>query len=202
MIPLLEMREKLEGIKWMPVSQGRTLTEIIQMFGLARGLEIGTFHGVGTCYIANAMGEKGIVTTVDVVRPEGESVYDCADKCGIDHARIESIVDTCGSHFVLDDMIKAGRQFDFIYIDGRHVIEDIALDFFQSDLLLAPGGWIAFDDLDWSHAHRPWANDRPERWKTEPHVRMFVERFVRPNQNYMNFREEARMFIAQKKDFQ
>lgn len=201
MIPLLEMRDKLQGIQWMSFSQGRVLTEIIQMFGLQRALEIGTFRGVGTCYLANAMtgDADGRVSTIDVVRPEGgPTVFDCADKCGIPRSWIESIVDPCGSHFVMEEMIRDGRKFDFVYIDGRHVIEDIALDFFHADLLLSPGGWIAFDDLDWTHENREWAKNRPERWKTEAHVRIAVERFLKPNPDYMNFREDARMFLAQK----
>src|SRR5690606_33328687 len=41
-------------------------------------------------------------------------------------------------------------QFDFCYFDGGHTWDVTGFGFVLVNMLLKPGGWIIFDDLDWT----------------------------------------------------
>ena len=45
-----------------------------------------------------------------------------------------------------------GRLFDFIYIDGAHEADLVLQDALNAHSLLAPGGFLVFDDLAYSFA--------------------------------------------------
>ena len=203
----VQVKNSLAGVRWMSLQQGARITEIIQAHRLKRCLEIGTVHGVGACFMAAAVGEEGSVTTVDIQRRPPDA-HECANRCGIPIERIEMIVDPLGSSWVLNEMHNAGREFDFVYIDGRHVMENIICDFFQSMLILRPGGWLAFDDLDWHHNASPdsgdpqrekWLSKYPDSWRTLKHVREVAEKFVKPHRDVTNVFEDTRMLICQKR---
>ena len=49
-------------------------------------------------------------------------------------------------------------RFDLCYLDGAHRYVD-ALAFFLVDRLLRPGGWVIFDDLNWTYATSPVMKD-------------------------------------------
>jgi hypothetical protein len=42
-------------------------------------------------------------------------------------------------------------NFDFCYFDGGHSWDVTGYAFFLVDRLLKPGGWVIFDDLDWTY---------------------------------------------------
>ena len=50
------------------------------------------------------------------------------------------------SHNVLPLLLREGRRFDFIFIDGDHKFDGVLVDFYYADLLLRPGGYILFHD--------------------------------------------------------
>lgn len=50
------------------------------------------------------------------------------------------------SHNVLPQLVKEGRRFDFIFIDGDHKFDGVLVDFYYADLLLNDGGYILFHD--------------------------------------------------------
>lgn len=192
-------------MRWMALDQARWITEIIQTNGLRSALEIGTFHGVGTCYMAAAMADGGRVTTIDVAEPEAPHVMELARRCGLDN--INAIVDRLGAPWVMERMLgeDPALQFDFIYIDGNHTLPAIAADFLYADKLLAPGGWLVFDDLDWSYAisedrtgesHQV---DKPQSWREAAQVRLVIERFMLGNTAYERPTEKARAFACRKK---
>lgn len=65
----------------------------------------------------------------------------------------------------LPRLVRAGRQFDLIFIDGWHSFEYVMLDMFYGDLLLRQGGVMGFDDcgmaavrkaLRFLKTHRPY----------------------------------------------
>jgi len=61
------------------------------------------------------------------------------------------------------DWLKANREvtYDFIYIDGDHLPESVALDADLSWDLLKYGGILAFDDYEWDHPDGTDKNPKP-----------------------------------------
>lgn len=51
------------------------------------------------------------------------------------------------SYTILPALINKKNSFDLIYIDGSHNFDFAFVDFFFSDILINPGGYIVFDDL-------------------------------------------------------
>src|SRR5262249_48162420 len=47
----------------------------------------------------------------------------------------------------LSKLIKQKEVFDFIFIDGNHRFDDILVDYYLADQLLAPKGIVALDDM-------------------------------------------------------
>jgi predicted O-methyltransferase YrrM len=49
-------------------------------------------------------------------------------------------------------------RFDLAYIDGGHTWDVTGYAFVLCDLLLRPGGWIIFDDMEWTIDRSPAIN--------------------------------------------
>jgi len=83
--------------------------------------------------------------------------------------------------------------YDYIYLDGAHTWDIDALAFCLLDRLLKPGGYIDFDDYNWTMASSPTQNPKvsPQNldWFTEeqintPHVMLIVELLVKRDPRY------------------
>jgi Methyltransferase domain len=51
----------------------------------------------------------------------------------------------------LPRLLEANERYDFIYIDGSHLFENVFVDAFYCARLLNDGGFIAFDDSTDAH---------------------------------------------------
>ena len=96
-------------------------------------------------------------------------------------------------------------QFDFCYFDGGHVWDSTGFGFFLVDMLLKPGGWIVFDDLDWtlkaSSKDESGAAYRLKQYGPEefvaPGVRMVFETLV-PERGYTDLSQKGGWGFARK----
>ena len=61
------------------------------------------------------------------------------------------------------------KDFDFIYIDGDHSPEAVAIDAAGAWNILKTGGIISFDDYEWNHPAGIEFNPKPaiDKWLTE-----------------------------------
>ncbi len=82
------------------------------------------------------------------------------------------------------------RLFDFVFLDGAHYLHHDAPAAVILKDLLKPGGYILFDDYDWSIAISPTVNpsknprilhDFSQEQITTPHVRLVCELFFDPD---------------------
>jgi Methyltransferase domain len=92
-------------------------------------------------------------------------------------------------------MLKDGPipYFDYVYLDGAHTWGVDALAFLLIDRLLKPGGYIDFDDYDWTFASSPTVNPRvypatrkemTEEQMNTPQVKLIVDLLVRREGHY------------------
>lgn len=98
----------------------------------------------------------------------------------------------------------AEPMFDYVFIDGGHSWPLDALAFLLADRLLKPGGYVDFDDYDWTFAQSPTMNPRAypavrksftrEQLET-PQIERVVELLVRR----MNYEEIVPNKIFRKK---
>jgi len=131
------------GMATEPI-QGQFLGFLVRVLGARRAFEVGVFTGIGTLWIAEAVGSEGTVVACDVDdaapavgRPSWEKAG-VADRIDLRIAPAEE---------TLRSLIEAGEAgtFDFGYIDADKIAYPIYYE--QSLTLLRPGGVLAFDNM-------------------------------------------------------
>lgn len=188
-------------------SRGETLHRFVREHGFTACLELGFAHGVGSVYIASALEANGAgtLTSVDIPSalrrtPSAESLV---SRAGLSH-RVQLVIDP--DSYVwwlrrrLREQVRDGRiepAYDFVFIDGAHTWDTDALAFALVDRLLAPGGWILFDDLAWLPTDPTFA-DVPDDTRDIPHVREIWDLLVLTDASYDEVRTDGSWGYARK----
>lgn len=145
--------------------QGRLLYDFLLHEKPRAILELGCGVGTSACYMAAALDRYGGGSILSIDRnPElPEWVCRSFGKLDPNLQRFHKLIINSSSYN--DELMKLierqtsnGRcepYFDFCFIDGSHTWEVDACAFFLADKLLRPGGWILFDDLNWTIAGSP-----------------------------------------------
>jgi predicted O-methyltransferase YrrM len=204
------VKQVVGELPYMNLTQAETMTQLIATEGIEQVLELGFRHGVSTCYIAAALAERerGHVTTIDLTRAREyqPNVEQLLEKLSL-RERVTVFYEPTSYTWRLMKFLEADPQprFDLCYLDGAHNWFVDALAFFLVDRLLKPGGWMIFDDLDWSFANAPALKDlpnvraMPEDERTTPHVRKIYELLVKTHPDYHNFRTQQNWAFVQKR---
>lgn len=138
-----------------PVTQ-RFYQMLIRMIGARNGLEIGTFIGVSTMIMLEAMGPEGRFHTVEKFDKFADIARNNFERNGF-AGQISQIVGDAFEHIA--DIEKEG-PFDFVFIDGN---KERYADYFR--MLwpsVAPGGIAIVDDCFF---HGDALNEEPESEK-------------------------------------
>ncbi|MCK7467676.1 MAG: class I SAM-dependent methyltransferase [Desulfosudis oleivorans] len=193
----------------MRPAQGKTITDFIIQNKTKNILELGFYHGVSTCYLAGAVDElgEGLVVTIDKeeARAKSPNVEELLEKLNL-QKYVKIYYEPRSYLWRLMKMIEdpSTPKFDLCYIDGGHNWYETGFAFLLVDKLMAPGGWVIFDDLDWSYDKCPymreleWVKQLPEEERLTPQVRKVYELLTKQNSSYHNFKEENNWGYAQK----
>lgn len=144
--------------------QGKRLYDFILEQRPGECLELGFAHGSSSCYVAAALDElkAGHLTSVDLERArewQRPSIEELLAETGLaSYVTVQR--EGTSYNWFLKKRIEAQtidgncRPFyEFCFIDGaKHWTVD-GFAFFLVDKLLKDGGWLLFDDLDWTRAH-------------------------------------------------
>lgn len=126
--------------------EARVIYELIIQHELKSCLEIGVANGGSALAIAQAVGFlKGNFDGIDPC--QATEHHDAALKL-LQKFGFEGIlnVHTEPTHLAAPKLLEAGRQYDFVFVDGMHCFEFKCLDAFYSDRLLKEGGFLLFHD--------------------------------------------------------
>jgi predicted O-methyltransferase YrrM len=206
------LADLLEGIPHLRPDQGLTIQRHLKKTRAKDALEIGTAHGVGAAYMA-ATGAR--VTTVDHAEttPDRDPhPDDVLARAGVTDlvTRVE-VPDSSYDWWLKDHE----GSYDFIFVDGAHhfTIDGLAV------ILCAPrlrsGGWILFDDVEWTYdswwgspdqieqdrlevPQSPTRLGLSEAERTTPHIREVVNHVLRPHPSFTNVRVDGEWAWAQK----
>ncbi len=113
---------------------------------------------------------------------------------GLPTEHLEFIGNECGTYlYNLIRLKRAGRKFDFIYLDGHHTLYVDMAAAFACIPLLKPGGYLAFDDMTWTLASKEESLKSSEYYsgiydfslyteveKQEPHIKVIVDEYIIP----------------------
>ncbi|MEZ5004471.1 MAG: class I SAM-dependent methyltransferase [Chitinophagales bacterium] len=116
--------------------------ELITSQHLSKTLETGLGFGNSACHILAATGNTHIAIDpfqkdYDYLALKNVAAIGCKDQFDFREDY---------SHHVLPQLLKEGKQFDFIFIDGDHKFDGILVDFYYADLLLENNGYVLFHD--------------------------------------------------------
>jgi predicted O-methyltransferase YrrM len=205
-----EIRAVVGNLPHTSHARGEELYRFIQEHRLTRCLELGFQHGVGTTWMAGAiqsLGSNGKVVAVDLLNKKQPipSAFDLTNSAGLS-SFVELYEDPISYTWHLKRNLDryAKEPFDFIFIDGAHRWDTDGFAFFLADRVLKQGGWILFDDLDWTFASSSSiGSSAPVRAMTPeerdfPQVRAVWEQLVLTHPSYGNFIEEGGWGWAQK----
>jgi predicted O-methyltransferase YrrM len=204
------VKDRVDGIPYMSFVQAKEMTTLILENKLQSILELGFCHGVSTCYMAGALDEigGGSIITIDLLRARSLE------------PNIETLLSDLGlSRFVtpffeptsyiwrLMKMMEADPtpRFDLCYIDGAHNWATTGFAFFLVDRLLKPGGWMIFDDLNWTYESSPalrnteMVKKMPADERNTPQVQKVYDLLVLPHPSYEKFSIKGPWGYAQKK---
>jgi predicted O-methyltransferase YrrM len=162
----------------MTPERGEQIHQFIRTHRPESCLELGFANGVGALYIGSALEANGFgtLTSVDRLRARNRrpNASELIEEAGLG-GRVTLVYEQTSYTWFLHDTMRARLAaagalepcYDFVFIDGAHTWDADALAFGLADRLLAPGGWVLFDDLDWTL-------DR--RWRRIPdHQRSFAQ---------------------------
>jgi predicted O-methyltransferase YrrM len=141
----------------MSLKQAHAITRFIQNNNVTDILELGFAHGVSTCYMAAALEEAqgGSIVSIDLAaaKPLRPSIDELVERLGY-NSIITYYFEPTSYTWRLMKMLEENPtpRFDLCYIDGAHNWFVDGFAFFLSDRLLRPGGWVIFDDLDWTYS--------------------------------------------------
>lgn len=199
-----EIERKVSNLPYMTLKEAKYLTAFLRENRLTKVLELGFFHGVSSCYLAAAMKSQGgrPIVTIDLesAKNRNPTIVDLLQRCDLaEYAEV--YFEPSSYNWRLMKFIEEGRRFDFCYIDGGHDWYNTGFAFFLVDKLIEPGGWILFDDLDWTmeHVNAPWAMNRPLEERLTPQVRKVWELLVQQHSNYGDFQERGRWGFTRKR---
>lgn len=193
--------KQLKSLQYMSREQAEFMRKFISDRDLSSLLEIGFFQGKSTAYFAAILEDlgRGHVTTIDKksAMEHEPNIQGVLEKTGLSH-RVTTILADRSYTWELSRMLHSQRRpcFDFCYFDGGHTWDATGFGFFLTDMLLKPGGWIIFDDLDWTidrsleasphraGIYRKYGQDE----RATPAVRLVFETLVR-EAGYLNMAE-------------
>lgn len=121
-------------------------------------LEIGSYEGLSSTYFADNFlwqHEGSRLTCVDPFSTADTTapVTDATERVFLSNvARCRCPEKVLHVKMFSRDFFASNHEtsFDFIYIDGSHLVEDLVFDMEESYKVIKPGGYILIDDYRWN----------------------------------------------------
>jgi predicted O-methyltransferase YrrM len=129
--------------------------------GCRRYAEIGVYKGYTAARIADLLdghGEIHLFDYADRVEPVATRLRDAGHRNVVAHPNSRRLLDSYNWSLMRVLAERGGDAFDYVFLDGAHTWAHDALAFTLADRLLAPGGYVDFDDYRWTLRASPTMN--------------------------------------------
>jgi predicted O-methyltransferase YrrM len=133
---------------------GKALRDLAIAEGASRTVEVGLAVGMSALFLCQALlavdgGAGGGGARHVAIDPLQRESWNGAGLATLRAAGVDGLVEVIEeeSALALPDLARAGREFDFAFVDGDHRFESVLLDLAFMDRLVRPGGLIVVDDM-------------------------------------------------------
>jgi len=133
----------------LTAERGRVLREVCLAVKPVSTLEVGLGWGISTLFIFEALLAKaGQPIRHVVIDPFQATIFHNASRILFRSLGLEDKLEIYeeDSLFALTSLLRQGRRFDFVFIDGDHRFDACFVDMCIVNRLLRPGGVVLFDD--------------------------------------------------------
>ncbi len=132
---------RVAHLPYCPTPEGDLLHTLIRENGFRQCLETGFHTGSTALYMVDAVaGSDGSVTSITLDDDDGVARGMALLKAGGQSGRHRLIRDN--SNQALPEFLKAGEQFDLIFMDGWKTFDHLAMEMYYFNRLLRRGGVI------------------------------------------------------------
>lgn len=199
-------------LPYMTLAQAEWLEGLLRTHRLTRCLELGFYHGKSSAFIAAILRDMGggHLTTIDRVsarelKPNIDAVL---RQTGLTPLVTVYYEPRSYTWRLMKMLAQVPRPvFDFVYIDGGHSWDVSGYAFFLTSKMLRPGGWMLFDDLDWTfskmikpnEAMPGWLRKMPAEEREAPQLRLVWELLVKDDAQFDSFSVGRSWALARKK---
>jgi predicted O-methyltransferase YrrM len=164
--------------------------------GCRRYAEVGVYKGHTAARIADLLGGDGEIHLFDYadrVEPVAQALRAAGHANVVAHPNSRRLLDSYNWSLMRVLEQRGAGVFDYVFLDGAHTWAHDALAFALADRLLAPGGYVDFDDYRWSLRASPSMNPQAfpevERLYTDEQidarqVALVVDLLVRTDPRY------------------
>jgi hypothetical protein len=182
--PAANLRPNRATLDFLATTRCRTIAEI----GVATG---STSEGI--LRYLDGEGVLHLFDREDVLEPVAERLHGLGYRNFVCHGNSRRTLDSYDWSLMKLLRDHPAPFFDYVYLDGAHTWAYDALAFCLVDRLLVPGGYLDFDDYDWTIEGSPTVNPRvfpvmrklyTEEQMATPQVRLIVDLLVRPDGRY------------------
>lgn len=130
-------------------AEGQFLHNLILKNDVRRSIEIGCAYGISSLYICSALARREMSSHV-IIDPYQSTQWHGIGVQNLKRAGFGAFtLIEKPSEIALPELMRDGRVFDFAFIDGWHTFDHALVDFFYINVLLAIGGIVVFDDVDY-----------------------------------------------------
>lgn len=129
--------------------------------GCRRYAEIGVYKGDTALAVADALGGEGEIHLFDYedrVAAAVARLHEAGHANVVAHPNSRRLMDSYNWSLMRVLEEHGGGVFDYVFVDGAHTWAHDALAYAIADRLLAPGGYLDFDDYAWSLRASPSMN--------------------------------------------
>jgi predicted O-methyltransferase YrrM len=129
--------------------------------GCRRYAEIGVYKGYTAARIAEVLGGEGEIHLFDYadrVEPVASALRAAGHANVVAHPNSRRMLDSYNWSLMRVLAERGEGALDYVFLDGAHTWAHDALAFSLADRLLAPGGYVDFDDYRWTLRASPTMN--------------------------------------------
>jgi len=211
MTSIHDVHRQFPDLPYMKLEQAKLLDDFLKEHHLTRCLELGFFHGKSSAFMAATLSEigEGHLLTIDRrhALQRSPDIHEVLKALDLEEWVTISYQQRSYTWKLMRMLQDEKRPtFDFCYIDAAHTWDDTGLAFFLVDKLLAPNGWLLFDDLDFYYEKLVKSGEdipdyllrmgREERETKQ--VRQVWELLVKEHPGYGDFSESGTWAFARK----